>query len=204
MKKNINMWLFVIAVTVVPFAVYGIVKWHENNYVQLPVFGPEKHVVKDFSFTDQNGKSVTQNSWKNKIVVANFFFTYCSVICPKMINNLKRVQAYSNKNIQITSFTVDPERDTPERLKTYADMFSISGDWTFLTGDKIELYRFARKDMLIVATDGDGGPEDFIHSENLVLIDPQNRIRGFYKGTDEGEVNRLVQDIEKLNDELER
>jgi protein SCO1/2 len=88
------------------------------------------------------------------------------------------------------------------KLKNYADHMGIGSNWHLLTGDKIELYRFARKDLMIVATDGDGGPSDFIHSENLVLIDPTGRIRGYYKGTDEGEVNALIHDIDKLKIEF--
>jgi protein SCO1/2 len=200
-KESIGIWLFVAAVVIIPLSVFGIVKWYENKFDKLPVLGPEKHVVNAFSFKDQYANTYTHNNWKNKIVVANFFFTHCPIVCVKMTNQLKRLQAYGSKNIIINSFTVDPERDTVGKLKSYAERFGISGNWFLLTGDKIELYRFARKDLLITATDGDGGPEDFIHSENLVLIDQQNRIRGFYKGTEENEINRLVQDIKKLEEE---
>jgi protein SCO1/2 len=200
-KESIGIWLFVAAVVVVPITVFGVVKWYENKFDALPVLGPGKHLVKTFGFKDQNANTYTHNNWKNKIVVANFFFTHCPIVCVKMTNQLKRLQAYGSKNIIINSFSVDPERDTVGKLKSYAEKFGIGGNWFLLTGDKIELYRFARKDLLITATDGDGGPEDFIHSENLVLIDQQNRIRGFYKGTEENEINRLVQDIKKLEEE---
>ena len=112
---------------------------------------------------------------------------------------LKRVQAYGDKNLVINSFSVDPERDSTGQLKIYSARLGAGNNWSLLTGDKKELYRFARKELLISATDGDGGPDDFIHSDNLVLIDKQKRIRGFYRGTDKDDVDRLIQDIKKLS-----
>lgn len=200
-KENLLSWLFVFVVVVLPITVYGIVKWYEHKFEKLPVFGPDNHVVNGFRFINQHGKIVTEKEWRDKIVVANYFFTSCSVVCPKMVNNLKRVQAYSSKDIVFTSFSVDPERDSAARMNNYAVKFGIKDNWFLLTGNKRELYRFARKDLLLVATDGDGGPDDFIHSENLVLIDKNKKIRGFYKGTDEAEVNQLVKDIKKLVEE---
>jgi protein SCO1/2 len=116
-----------------------------------------------------------------------------------MMYQLKRVQAYGGKNILLCSFTVDPERDSSTRLADYAKLMGIRNNWLLLTGEKKELYRFARKDLLVVATDGDGGPADFIHSDNLVLIDAHKKIRGYYQGTDENQVNQLIRDIQKLN-----
>ena len=96
----------------------------------------------------------------------------------------------------------DPERDNPERLRSYVNKFSINtNNWQLLTGTKTEIYRLARNGFMIVATDGDGGPEDFIHSEKLVLIDKQRRIRGYYNGTNSAEVNNLINDIKKLQHE---
>jgi protein SCO1/2 len=120
-----------------------------------------------------------------------------------MTNNLKRVQAYADvKDLHIASFSVDPERDSAQQLQSFIKKFSVKDDnWDFITGDKKELYKLARKSFLIVATDGDGGETDFIHSESLVLIDKQKRIRGYYNGTEEDEVNQLVKDIKKLSKE---
>ncbi|MDQ6815053.1 MAG: SCO family protein [Bacteroidota bacterium] len=202
MKQAKTMWLFVAVVVLVPVTVFAVVNWYGNHYQKLPVLGPEKHQVGNFNFKSQNGQTITINDWKDKIVVANFFFSHCSSVCPKMMYQLKRLQAYGDKNTLISSFTVDPERDSVSRLKKYATQLGITNNWLLLTGDKIALYRFARKDLMIVATDGDGGVDDFIHSENLVLIDPLERLRGFYKGTDETEVNRLIHDIEKLKNEF--
>lgn len=204
MRSKYNIWTFVAAVLLIPFSVFGVVKWYENNYQRLPILGPEGHEIADFNLANQHGSNITRKNWKGKIVVANYFFTHCPAVCPKMTYNLKRVQAYANiKNLQINSFSVDPERDSIPTLQNFATRFDIRGEWNLLTGDKKQLYALARKSFLIVATDGDGGPEDFIHSEQLVLIDTKNRIRGFYKGTDEAATNQLIKDIQRLANESE-
>jgi protein SCO1 len=198
MRSGWKIWSFFIVVILAPVMVFGVVKWYEQMFNPLPVLGPKGHVVHDFSFQNQQGDTATIDAWKGKIVVANFFFTHCPSICPKMIYQLKRVQAYTKKEIVIASFSVDPERDSVVRLRHYAEQAGIKDNWMLLTGDKRQLYRFARKELFIVATDGDGGPEDFIHSESLVLIDKDKKIRGNYKGTDSKEVDRLIRDISKL------
>lgn len=202
MKSNKTIIYFVLLVIAVPFTVFGISQWYESKFQRLPVFGPEKHLVGNFNFSDQSGQTINQEYWKGKIVVANYFFTSCPAVCPKVIYQLKRIQAYRPKNVLISSFTVDPERDSVGRLKAYAAMHGIKLGWFLLTGDKIRLYRFARTDLMIDATDGDGGPSDFIHSDKLVLIDPRKHIRGYYTGTDETDINRLIRDIDKLNIEF--
>ncbi len=204
MMKSGNrvIWLFVGVVVILPITVFGFTSWYESHVKRLPLAGPENHIVGDFHFTSQYGQFVDAALWKNKIVVANFFFTSCPAICPRMMYQLKRVQAYADQKILISSFTVDPLRDSAARLRTYADRMGIKNNWLLLTGNKTDLYRFARKDMLIDATEGDGGPEDFIHSDNILLIDPNRRIRGYYRGTDETEVNRLIHDIDRLKNEF--
>jgi protein SCO1/2 len=104
----------------------------------------------------------------------------------------------------INSFTVDPERDSVGQLKSYAGKMDIHDNWQLITGEKKEIYKLARKSLLVVATDGDGGPNDFIHSELLVLVDQAKRIRGFYNGTDDAEVNNLLRDIKRLEKEYGR
>ena len=122
-----------------------------------------------------------------------------------MTRSLKTVQdAFEEERdgILFNSFSIDPGRDHPGRLKIYAQKFSIATDnWQFLTGDKKDIYKLARNGFRIVATDGDGGPNDFIHSEKLVLIDRQRRIRGYYDGTNLEDVNNLIHDIKKLQHE---
>jgi protein SCO1/2 len=212
MKKNQNIWLFVMLVAVLPLVAYLLVSWYTINIQKLPVYGEAKtidgkkkeHSIADFSFTSQEGEIVSSASWSDKIVVANFFFTHCPSICPKMMMNMKKIQeAYSNDDkIALTSFSVNPEADSAARLKKYASQFNINtSNWNLLTGDKKEIYRLARNSFLVVATNGDGGPTDFIHSEKLILIDKQKRIRGYYDGTDEKETNDLIHDIKKLKNE---
>lgn len=202
MKSGKTIYLFVTLVIAIPLAVFGITSWYEKYIQRLPILGPEQHQIADFSFQDQMGETITRENWKGKIVLAGYFFTSCSSVCPKMVAQVKRVQALADKHVLINFFTVDPKRDSVDKLRRYADRAGINSNWLLLTGDKISLYRFARKELLIDATDGDGGPGDFIHSDNLVLIDPQQRIRGFYKGTDKEEIARLLYDINKLKIEF--
>lgn len=206
MKKATTIW-FVLLVFVLPFSAYGIYNLLKDSG-PLPVYGNveegKDHRVGEFRMTDQLGNVITSKDWEGKIVVADFFFTSCATICPGMTKSLKRVQdAYRvDKDIIITSFTVDPESDSASALNEYAKKYGVSDDrWHLLTGDKKEIYRLARNGFKIVATDGDGGPGDFIHSEKLVLLDRTQRIRGYYDGTSEKEVNKLLKDIKKLRNE---
>jgi protein SCO1/2 len=170
-----------------------------NN--DLPFLGPENHVVPDFQFINQNGDTSGSELLEEKIFVADFFFTRCMGICPKMTSEMKRVQeAYSgNENLKLVSFTVDPERDSSEVLSGYMEQYGADpGMWTMYTGDKKELYQLARSGFFITAVEGDGGEEDFIHSEKLVLVDAQKKIRGYYDGTNPESVDQLIVDIGKL------
>ena len=173
------------------------------NYQPLPILVNKGHQISDFQMINQAGKPVTTDNWKNKIVVVDFFFTHCPTICPKMTKHLKMVQQsfVNDSNFLINSFSVDPDRDSTVRLAAYASQFNIRGNWDLLTGNKKEIYRLARKSFLIVATDGDGGPNDFIHSEKLILIDREKRIRGYYNGTNENEVKQMIKDISRLRKE---
>lgn len=193
-------WWFIGSVITVPVLAFLIVSWYQERYAVLPVFGEPGHTVQPFSCTNQRNETITLQDWNNKIVVANFFFTSCPSICPKMTANLKKVLEHfpGDNGIQVSSFTVDPERDDPARLSGYAKRYGVIGRWDFLTGSKKEIYRLARNSMLVVATDGDGGENDFIHSEKLVLVDKKARIRGFYDGTSESAVDLLIKDIKKL------
>lgn len=210
-KKTI--WIFIFVVIVLPVAAFGVYRLWQKKFSGLPVYGSVKkdakgnvadHTVPGFSFTNQLGETVTIGKWENKIVVVDYFFTRCPSICPKMTNNLKLVQqSFSgDEEVAITSFTVDPEGDSTAALKKFANRFGIDdANWDLLTGDKMQLYKLARNGFMIVATDGDGGPDDFIHSEKLVLIDKKKRIRGYYNGTDEKQVKQLIIDIKKLKHE---
>jgi protein SCO1/2 len=144
------------------------------------------HKVSAFRFTNQNGKIITQKEYENTIYVADFFFTTCPTICPKMTNNMvwlqKQLKAYPN--VKLLSFSVTPDIDTPEVLKKYALKKGVDNTkWNLVTGDKKEIYYLARKSYLAVKT---GKPEeyfDMVHTENFILVDKNKRIRGFYDGT---------------------
>ena len=144
------------------------------------------HKIADFSFTNQNGKNVTQKEYENSIYVADFFFTTCPTICPKMTNNMVWLQNQLKKypNVKLLSFSVTPDIDTPEVLKKYALEKGVDDTrWNLVTGAKKEIYYLARKSYLAVKT---GKPEeyfDMVHTENFILIDKNKRIRGFYDGT---------------------
>ena len=118
-----------------------------------------------------------------------------------MISGLKDIQNEfsKEKRLRIISFSVDPESDTPETLKAYAINREIDTiQWNFVTGEKSKLYRYARRSLLLVANDGDGGEYDFIHSDRLVLIDKEGYIRGFYDSTEANDIKQLKEDIRKI------
>jgi len=204
MGRKFNIWLFVAVVVVLPLSVYAVVNWYERSVQALPVLISKTHTIADYRLVNQLGKESSIKNWEGKIVVANFFFTHCPYVCPKMTNNLKKVQKANvgDKNLLFVSFSVDPERDSSEQLQEFARRFNIDeSNWQLLTGSKKEIYRLARKSFQVIATDGDGGENDFIHSDQLVLIDAQKRIRGYYEGTEEKETDQLIKDIKKLENE---
>ncbi len=161
------------------------------------------HTIADFKLTDQNGNIITNDSLKQRIYVANFFFCSCVTICPKMMHQLYRVQEeFKNvKWIEILSHTVDPEHDSVPQLKKYADRFKIDGTkWHLLTGSRQALYDLSLKSYFLAAQAD--GPETFDHSEKLVLVDNHRIIRGYYDGTDSVAVDKLKKDIVILLKEL--
>lgn len=163
------------------------------------------HKIGEFTFTDQNGRPYGSKDLRGKIYVAEYFFTNCGTICPKMTAQMERVQEKfkGNKDVRIISLTVDPANDTVARMKEYAAMHNADGDqWHFLTGTQEELYKAARRYFFVlkpaeVKNQGDVG-SDFIHTNNFVLIDRQQRIRGYYDGTSPLEVNQLMKDMDRL------
>jgi protein SCO1/2 len=164
------------------------------------------HRIADFSLINQNGDTITQEDYQNKIYVADFFFTTCPTICPIMTANLVEVQAAlaSDPDILLLSHSVTPEIDSVAQLKKYAIEKGVNdAKWNLVTGDKKQIYELARKSYLAVQEDGDGGPFDMIHTENFILVDKQRRIRGFYDGTKEEEMDRLLSDIEILKNSEE-
>ena len=204
MDRRFNIWLFVAVVVAFPISVYAVVNWYEKTVQALPVMISKTHTIDDYQLINQLGKESSTKNWGSKIVVANFFFTHCPSVCPKMTNNLKKVEQANkeNKNLLFISFSVDPERDSSAQLQKFAQRFKIDArHWQLLTGSKKQIYRLARNSFQVVATDGDGGENDFIHSDQLILIDTQKRIRGYYNGTEEKEIAQLIKDIKKLEHE---
>tara|TARA_B100001093_G_scaffold514617_1_gene589031 strand:+ start:1088 stop:1774 length:687 start_codon:yes stop_codon:yes gene_type:complete len=217
--------VFIIFITGAGIIIYLNLDWQNNR--KLPVFQPNDinpdlvdsslhgrgrginggdHCISNFELLDQLNHRVTKKIMTNKIVVTNFFFVSCPSICPKMTQNLLTIhnQYKEDNKILILSHTVWPEVDKVNVLFKYAEKYKIDYEnWRFLTGDKIELYRLARQDYLVVPDINDpnfqhGSEADFIHTENIVLLDQKQRIRGYYDGTDPLEMNRLLEDIEIL------
>ncbi len=163
------------------------------------------HTIGSFSFLNQDGKMITEKDVKDKVFVAEYFFTTCKTICPVMNLQMQRVHEKfkDNQNVRILSFTVDPETDTVAQMKRYADAHKANGNsWFFLTGEKDKLYNLARTSFFVLKpaeaeNQGDVG-SDFIHTNNFVLVDRKMRIRGYYDGTSKKEVSELISDIDLL------
>ena len=159
------------------------------------------HTIGDFSFLNQNGKIITQKDYEGKVYVADFFFTTCKSICPKMTTNLVDVQKafLDNPKVKLLSFSVMPDIDSVSVLKEYAEMNGVDDSkWNLVTGDKKAIYTMARKSYLAVKQ---GKPEeqyDMVHTENFVLVDSKKRVRGFYDGTNKEEIKKLIEDIKWL------
>lgn len=163
------------------------------------------HKVADFSLINQNGETITQNDYKNKIYVADFFFTRCMTICPVMTNNMGILQEVfkNDADIKFLSLSVTPVMDSVPILKEYAIKKGvIDSKWNITTGDKKHIYALARKSYFTVLDEGDGGLQDFIHTENFVLVDKKQQIRGYYDGTDTEDIQRLISDIKILQNEF--
>ena len=159
------------------------------------------HRVGAFNLIDQDGNEVTEHHFKDKIYVTDFFFVTCPTICPKMTKQMDRVyhEFEQNSNISFLSHTVMPEADSVPVLKKYANELGVATDkWKFVTGDKPQIYSLARKTYFAAITEGDGGVDDFVHTENFVLVDKEKRLRGFYDGTSQKDVDRLIADIYTL------
>jgi len=158
------------------------------------------HKISDFTLTNQNGEKITQENYNDKIYVADFFFTTCQDICPIMTKNMYKLQQElkNDKEILFLSHTVIPEIDNVERLKEYAVVNNVDDSkWNLVTGDKRQIYELARKSYLAVE-DSEFEKYDMIHTENFMLIDKEKQIRGFYDGTNDKEIEKLLSDIQIL------
>jgi protein SCO1 len=162
------------------------------------------HTIADFSFVNQNGDTITQKNYEGKIYVADFFFTTCGSICPKMTTNLEEVQkaVLNNPKVMLLSHTVFPEVDSIPVLKEYAIKHHVvDSKWNLVTGDKKDIYTMARKSYLAVKLGRPDQLYDMVHTENFVLVDQKRRVRGFYDGTNKEEIKRLLEDIDFLSKE---
>lgn len=159
------------------------------------------HKVADFSFVDQDSTQVTPSTFEDKIYVTDFFFTSCPTICPVMKTQMLRVyEAFKdNEEVALLSHTIDPEYDTVALLRDYADRLGVSSDkWHFVTGEKDAIYEMGLKSYMVTAMEDDQEPGGFIHSGAFILVDKDKHIRGMYDGTEQGQVDLLIRDIEKL------
>ncbi|PJR04259.1 SCO family protein [Avrilella dinanensis] len=167
-----------------------------------------RHKIADFSFQNQNNKTITQDDYKDVIYVADFFFTTCPTICPIMTDNMAWLQEQIKDmdDVKLLSLSVTPDIDTPEVLRKYADEKGVIDEkWNLVTGDKKDIYYLARQSFLAVKTGSPDELYDMVHTENFVLVDKKGRIRGFYDGTlldenqdDTKNVKQLLEDIQWL------
>jgi protein SCO1/2 len=203
--------LAIAAILLLPSIAYLLISRGDNDYERLLIYGPKEpsangsdtvyHQIQPFILTNQAGKTFSSKDLNDRIFVAEFFFATCKTICPKMTMQMKRVQEafIDDPEIALISYTVNPAADSVPVLADYAKKHGArENKWHFLTGDKKLIYELARTGYLVAAGDGDGGDHDFIHTQNLVLVDKEMRIRGYYDGTDYQEVNRLMDEIKVL------
>lgn len=215
--KFFGIFLLVLSAIIITI-IYNIL----NPEKRLPVYQPDMvnyelvdstvqevrkyHSIKDFKLYNQNGDTITQDFYKNKIYVADFFFTTCQSICPIMTDHMLKIQEElkNDHEVLLLSHTVIPSHDSVPVLRKYADEKGVKDEkWNLVTGDKKEIYDLARKSYLAAKSDGDGGAFDMIHTENFVLVDKQRRIRGFYDGTDPAAIDSLLEDISILKKEYQ-
>ena len=159
------------------------------------------HKIKSFEFLNQNGEIISDKDYDGFVYVADFFFTTCPSICPIMTDNMLKIQSYikDKKKVKLLSFSVTPEIDSVQVLKEYSIEKGVDDKyWNLLTGDKSKIYSLARKSFLVVKENADGNTHDMIHTENFVLVDREKRIRGFYDGTDDKDIEVLKEDIDIL------
>lgn len=187
---------------------------------RLPIFNPadvnprlvdetllhirSNHKVSDFELINQNGDTITQANYKGKIYVADFFFTRCMTICPIMTTNMGVLQETfkNDEDVMFLSHSVTPVIDSVSVLRAYANEKGIiDAKWNVTTGYKKHIYKLARESYFAVLDEGDGGLQDFVHTENFVLVDKKKQIRGFYDGTDLEDMERLTIDIRILQAE---
>jgi protein SCO1/2 len=216
-KKSIpTLTIMAVFSVIMVYAIYSLLTPEKR----LPVFNPadvnpklvdesilhvrSNHKVSDFELINQNGDTITQANYEGKIYVADFFFTRCMTICPVMTNNMGKLQeAFLNDDdVMFLSHSVTPDIDSVSVLRAYADEKGvIDAKWNITTGNKKHIYKLSRKSYFAVLEDGDRGLQDFVHTENFILVDKKKQIRGFYDGTNLEDMDRLISDIKILKNE---
>lgn len=220
MKKSFILFTIIF----LPSIIYLVFSTGRVNFIHLPIFGERNgvvirtdslgkqhtdtvyHTIPPFSFTNQDGRTITDKTFEGKIYVANFFFTTCQTICPKMNTAMQQVQERFKEypKLLFLSHTVNPQFDTVQALAAYAKKVHANTDtWFFVTGDKKSIYDIAIDGYLLPVGEDPRAEGGFLHSEQLVLVDKEKRIRGFYDGTSVKEMSDLVDDIKTLVAEYE-
>jgi len=211
--------LLCIVISLVLFGIFGWINFTPKT-ITLPILNPEDidpnlidttlvfgnhdHRIPDFKFHNQEGRTITQDEFSNKIYVANYFFTTCPSICPTLMKHTKLIQDefIDDDNILLISHTVYPEHDSVQVLNAFAELNGINSEkWHLVTGEKDDIYKLSRQGYFAISYNPSRGKDAFIHTENVILIDKERRIRGIYTGTRLHEINRLIEDIYTLKKE---
>ena len=216
-KKSIPTLRFLVVFSIVGITVfYQLMSQEERLKIYNPIdINPrlvdiskknlkKNHKISDFELINQNGEKITNKTYENKIYIADFFFTRCQTICISMAYNMSELQEYykNDDDIMFLSHSVTPIIDSVPVLKEYAiNKGVIDGKWNITTGSKAHIYDLARKNYFAVLDEGSGDENDFIHTEQFVLIDKERRIRGFYDGTEKEDINKIIKDITILKRE---
>ena len=214
---------FAIIFGVISIIIVSIIYSTLNVYKPLPIYQPtmvrselvdssiqhqkKYHKIANFSLTNQNGKTISQADYKNKIYVADFFFTTCQTICPIMTDYMAQIQkeTINDNEVMLLSHSVTPKMDTVAQLKKYSIKKGVNDSkWNLVTGDKKQIYELARKSYLAVKDQGNGDAFDMIHTENFILVDKKKQIRGFYDGTKQEDIKKLLSDIKILKQEPQK
>ncbi|MCA6078044.1 SCO family protein [Fulvivirga sedimenti] len=183
-----------------------------GNEEDLPILGRKEidgtdtiyHTIAEFKFVDQDSNFVTNETFEDKIYVADFFFTSCPTICPIMKTQMLRVyeEFRDDPEIGILSHSIDPTHDTVALLHEFAKDLGVTGNqWRFVTGDKEKIFEIGQKSYIVTAAEDSTEPGGYIHSGAFILVDKERRIRGIYDGTKPDQVDRLMNDIKRLKKE---
>ena len=217
MGSKLNISIFVlIAITAILYTYFFFLKQPDH----LPIYQPSQinpalvdasllhekdHRILDFSLINQLGDTVTLSDLQGQTLIVDFFFTRCNTICPILTSNLSLIHDQLPPDVHILSHSVTPQADSASILQLYADSYNADPHkWWFLTGDKAHIYNLARKSYFACLEEGDGGYQDFVHTENVVLVDTEGRLRGFYDGTLEADISQLYLDLQALLSETHK